>query len=472
MKWNEKIFRKNDIRGIYKKDFNLDFVKNLAQASLIFYQKNNLSESNKDKRPGVAIGHDCRLSSPEIAEHLSRSLVQAGAEVWFLGMVSSPLCYFSSYFYNNIQASIMVTASHNPPHFNGFKIMLNKETLCDEKILQLKEIIKNTSSLSFSLGKRTSLNIETDYISCLLKSPVLSSQSNQNKKLLNIGVDCGNGVSGPIAKKVFEAINLPVKIHWLFSEPDGHFPNHPPDPSDEKNLKSLQEMIKKKNLDFGAAFDGDGDRLFIVGRNRKVLHGDELMAIFISDLLKNNLNNKQNFSIVADVKCADWFFNFLKEKNLKTTMWKSGHSLTRKKTLEEKASFGGEFSGHFFFLDDFFPIDDGIYALLRLISICLKTNKLPEELIPKKNSKETNEIRINTDVLEARKKIETLKKYYTKEKAYFCSVIDGLRVSSEKAWGLARLSNTQSEWTFRFGGKTKKDLEEIQSRFYQLLNIP
>ena len=230
-------------------------------------------------------------------------------------------------------------------------------------------------------------------------------------------------------------------------------------------------MIKKEKLDFGAAFDGDGDRLFIVGNSGRIFHGDELMFIFISELLKNKSQNKQNLSIVADVKCADWFFDFLKEKNIKTIMWKSGHSLTRKKTLEEKATFGGEFSGHFFFMDDFFPIDDGLYALLRLINICLKTNKNPEKLIHKKDSIETNEIRISTNILEAQKKIERLKKYYIEQKLHFYSVIDGVRVSTNKAWGLARLSNTQSEWTFRFGGKTKKDLEEIKNRFYELLDI-
>ena len=467
MKWNETIFRKNDIRGIYEKDFDLNFVKALAKSFIIFYQRNSLSKV--DKNLTIAIGHDSRLSSPQIASTLSKSLAQSGADVQFLGMVPSPACYFASYFYKNIQASIMVTASHNPPCFNGFKIMLHKETLCDEKLLQLKEmIIKTPFSPLFSPGKITSLNIQKDYLSCL----PLSSESHTPSKLnpdrdtLNIAIDCGNGASGPLAKKVFENIDLPVKIHWLYANPDGNFPHHPPDPSNEKNLKSLKKVIKKKALDFGAAFDGDGDRLFIVGNKGEILHGDELMSIFISELL----TNKQKLSIVADVKCADWFFNFLKEKNIQTTVWKSGHSLTRKKTLEKKADFGGEFSGHFFFMDDFFPIDDGLYALLRLINICLKTKKHPKQLAFKKNSIETNEIRISTNLSEAKKKLTVLKENYQNNLAN-CCIIDGLRISTNKAWGLARLSNTQSEWTFRFGGKTKKDLKKIQSHFYQLLNI-
>lgn len=486
MKWNEKIFRKNDIRGIYKQDFDLDFVKALAWAVINFYQQHTSFELKTGKKLTIAIGHDSRLSSPEIAKHLSKSLAQAGADVQFLGMISSPACYFASYFYSNIHASIVVTASHNPPNFNGFKIMLNKETLSDEKILQLKQIIINNNFSSFfSPGKITPFNIEKDYISYFSKSftfpqPTLNktaiaspvfSQSIQNKQSLNIGIDCGNGASGPLAKRVFENINLPVKVHWLYVEPDGRFPNHPPDPSNENNLKTLQTIVNKQNLDFGAAFDGDGDRLFIVGNSGKILHGDELMFIFISELLENKLKNEKEISIVADVKCADWFFDFLKKKNIQTIMWKSGHSLTRKKTLETKASFGGEFSGHFFFMDHFFPIDDGLYALFRLINICLKTNKNPEELILKKDSIETNEIRISTNISEAQKKIKRLKDYYMKRKSYFCSIVDGLRISTNKAWGLVRLSNTQSEWTFRFGGKTKKDLEKIQNHFYQLLDI-
>ena len=263
---------------------------------------------------------------------------------------------------------------------------------------------------------------------------------------------------------------MPVSVHWLFEKPDGHFPHHPPDPANEQNLKTLQQTIRNKNLDFAAAFDGDGDRLFLLGKSGKIFHGDELMFLFISDLLENLSSNK-NPSLVVDVKCADWFFEHLKQKNIDFTVWKSGHSLIRQKTLEKKKLFGGEFSGHFFFMDDFFPIDDGLYALFRLMNICWKKNKSPEELLPPKNSLETNEIRIKTNISSALKKLKALKNHYLQKKSYQSCFIDGVRTRSPRAWGLARLSNTQSEWTFRFGGKTKKDLEEIQKDFYQILNI-
>ena len=481
---NEKIFRKNDIRGVYKKDFDLDFVKILAFSFIQLYLHTQRKKESSTKKLVLALGHDCRLSSPEIAQHLANSLTLAGAEVRFLGMVPSPICFFASHFFNNIQASIMVTASHNPPFFNGFKMMLNKENICDEKIVQLKKIVQ-TGSCPPALTKEkvVPFDIKPSYIS-FYKQNFFSSTNYKRKPLSikNIAIDCGNGASGPIAQKVFEALKLPLKINWLYAKPDGHFPNHPPDPAMEKNLKDLQKTIKEKSCDFGAAFDGDGDRLFIVGKSGRILHGDELMSIFISDLLKTehkksfqlSKSSQKKISVVADVKCSDWFFDFLKQKQIQSIMWKSGHSLIRQKTLEEKALFGGELSSHFFFCDDFFPIDDGLYALLRLINICCKTGKTPEELIPKKNSLETNEIRLATvDIAIAKKQLEQLKSHYKKEESASCVFIDGVRVSfHDKAWGLARLSNTQNEWTFRFGGKTKEDIKIIQNDFYQLLNIP
>ncbi len=512
--WNEKIFRKNDIRGIYKKDFDLSFVTNLARAFLHFHKQQREKKplkKTKNRRPVMAVGHDCRLSSPEIAKQMAKSLAQAGAEVRFLGMVPSPLCFFAGYFMADIEASIMVTASHNPPDFNGFKLISLKETLCGEKILHLKKLIQEKSfSLPRSKGKITPFDIESKYVSFFKKqkfpgelssksfsttfaplkekkfskTPALKKKpctSHKNPVIKKIAIDCGNGAGGPIAQKIFKALNLPIKIHWLYVKPDGQFPHHHPDPSLEKNLKDLKKTVKEKACAFGAALDGDGDRLVIVGKNGKTFHGDELMSVFISDLLKESSsdrknipsNKKNNFSVVVDVKCGDWFFDFLKEHKIPYTMWKSGHSLIRQKTLKKKALFGGELSGHFFFCDDYFPIDDGVYALLRLINICFKNNKNPLQLIPKKNSLETDEIRLATEISQAEKQLKLLKSRYRNNKSAHSSFIDGVRVSFPgKAWGLARLSNTQSEWTFRFGGKTKKNLQQIQKNFYRWLNIP
>ena len=470
-KWNEDIFRKNDIRGIYKKDFDLSFVKTLAFSFVHLYPRS--------QKPVVALGHDSRLSSPEIVEQVAKSLKSAGAEVRFLGLVPSPVCFLASYFIKNINGSFMVTASHNPLNFNGFKMILNKKTLSGRKILKLKKIALTQPYHLLSSrpkGKIIPFDIESPYIAFHQKESSFSSFPKKNKPsfLKSIAIDCCNGASGPLTKKVFKTLNLPLKIHYLYTRPDGRFPHHPPDPSSEKNLKDLQKIIKEKKCDFGVAFDGDGDRLVIVGKSGKVLQGDELMSIFISDIFNRSIKPAKSKKpiIIGDVKCGDWFFNFLKKKNLKALMWKSGHSLIRQKTIKEKAIFGGELSGHFFFRDDFFPIDDGIYGLLRLINICLRAGKTPEELIVKKKWVETPEIRKPISDKTHLKRLKNLKNFYKDQKLAHLSLIDGVRVSFPgKAWGLARFSNTQKEWTFRFGGKKKSDKEKIQTDFFRLLNI-
>ncbi|MDE0119454.1 MAG: phosphomannomutase/phosphoglucomutase [Bdellovibrionales bacterium] len=494
IKWNEKIFRKNDIRGIYKKDFDLGFVKVLAFSLIELYVQGQKKRKFSPPAPVIAVGYDCRLSSPEITQHLIDSLILAGSEVRFLGMAPSPVCLFASYYFKDIKASIMVTASHNPPSFNGFKIVLNKESVCDKKILKLKKIMQALASLPTipnqykKRGEVIPFDIKPAYISFYQKKSSLFTKTllapPASLPIKSIAIDCGNGASGPIAQKVFNTLKLPIKIHWLYTKPDGRFPHHHPDPSLEENLKDLQKTIKEKNCEFGAALDGDGDRLVIIENKGNILHGDELMSIFISDILYRTDTDAQTktgilkkpVSIVADVKCADWFFYFLRKKNIRSIMWKSGHSLIRQKTIKEKALFGGELSGHFFFLDDFFPIDDGLYSLLRLIHICLSRKKSLNELMIKTNSTETKEIRLPIENRSlAQKHIESLKKYYNqpekKSKGVF-SFIDGVRVSfSDQAWGLARLSNTQNEWTLRFGGKNKVTLQKIQNDFYRLLHI-
>ena len=478
MSYHPKIFRKNDIRGLYNIDFDLKFVRQLAQAFLIYSREKTGSSQGLQ----IALGHDCRLSSPEIAQCMAEELAFQGAQICFLGMVPSPLCFFASHFFSDIEASIMVTASHNPAGYNGFKFQLNKESISDQELLVIRDICASQAPVQESSEaqiekkqkiirknlKKDSLiqyPVETAY-NDLLKENFSSITAKQRVK--KIAVDCGNGASGPLVRKVCESLNLPVC--YLYDKPDGHFPNHHPDPSLEENLKDLKKIIVEQNCDFGAAFDGDGDRLVIVDKKGRTLHGDELMAVFIADMMKNSAQSLK--TVVVDVKCADWFLDFLKQLNVKTILWKSGHALIRQKTLQAKADFGGELSGHFFFQDDFFPIDDGLYTLLRLIKIISKSGNSLENLIPKINSIETYEIRIPIeDRDQAIAGSQKIREYYSNHTSAKCLFIDGIRVSLEKAWGLVRFSNTQSEMTLRFGGKTKSDLQDIQRTFYELLDI-
>ena len=524
--WNPHIFRKNDIRGIYKKDFDLDFVPTLAEGFVRFCQQ------NQPKTLVVAVGYDARLSSPEIAFCLKEALKKAGADVCFLELVPSPLCFFASHFVKEISASIMVTASHNPPCFNGFKMVFQKETICDKKILKLQSFIqKGHFSTQRTEGKERSFDMESAYISFIKqrflpfykegfkgfstlnqdeknKSHDLDLAHHSNKRSISIVVDCGNGASGPLAQKVYKALadkedqvsvtseeisqgvrlgtqsivvkgGFLVRVHWLYAQPDGRFPHHHPDPSLEGNLQDLKQAVQKSQSSFGVAFDGDGDRLVVVGRHGQTLQGDELMSIFIADILKEDnscATPEEKTSVpvvVVDVKCGDWFLDFLREKSVKTVLWKSGHSLIRQKTIAKKAVFGGELSGHFFFCDEGYPIDDGLYGLLRLIEISLRTGEGPEKLVAFKNTVETAENRYPIkDTVLAQEKLEKLKLFYKKEPKADVVLIDGVRVSFPKrAWGLARFSNTQREWTFRFGGENQEELNKIQADFYRILGI-
>ena len=264
MKWNEKIFRKNDIRGIYKKDFDLDFVKSLGPAFANFCSQ--LMDSGHE-RPVVALGHDCRLSSPEIVHHLAKSLALAGLEVRFLGMTPSPVCFFASHFLKDIHASIMVTASHNPKAFNGFKMIVNKESICDEKILKLKEMMKplkmfppgslpsssSTGSSVFpSRGSIIPFDIDPFYIQCISSNVVFPSEF--MKQRIEIAIDCGNGASGPIAQKVFKVLPLNIKIHWLYAKPDGRFPHHHPESFPKEKSAGFTRDRAGKKLCFWCRF--------------------------------------------------------------------------------------------------------------------------------------------------------------------------------------------------------------------------
>ena len=393
--------------------------------------------------------------------------------------------------------------------------MVNKATVCDEKILELSRLTinqtdrKNHTELDLTQetllksaktqknqtlsdiglklkkpSKELSIcsSVESTYIAFMkkrfwpwdIKNPHKRKNKELKKTTLNIVVDCGHGASGPLAQKVFKALEkYPVRVHWLYAQPDGRFPHHHPDPSLAENLKDLQNTVQKTHSHFGVAWDGDGDRLVVVGPNGRILQGDELMSIFISDILASKAPLNQEKKIVVDVKCADWFFKFLSKKPVQTIMWKSGHSLIRQKTIAEKAVFGGELSGHFFFCHEDYPIDDGLYGLLRLIEITLKTDKGTEELIALKNTIDTPEIRHPvTDETIAKQKIKTLKNFYMQKKLAHCVFIDGVRVSFPgQAWGLARFSNTQKEWTLRFGGQNPEALQKIQADFYRILDI-
>ena len=452
MKTSSDIFRSNDIRGVYKKDFDLEFCLSLAK-SLSFLLKKDLGI----KKPRVLVGQDARLSSPEIAGCFSEHLKNEGIDVASPGILPSPLCYFLLHHYD-FDAVVVVTASHNPPEYNGFKFLIHKKLCLHDPMPHLKKIWGNSLSL-----KRTGVgeDIVIDSFTPYLKS--LKQEFSFSKKY-NFVVDTGNGALGPLAKKSFELLGLNPIV--LFSEPDGTFPNHHPDPTIEENLKSLKTKIKNTNAQFGVAFDGDGDRLVIVTAKGETILGDELSSVFISSLLKDSKNK----TIVADVKCSNWFFDLITSLGGKAVMSKSGHGLIRQEMHRQQSLAAFEFSGHFFFNDRTGRgFDDGLYAFFRLLEV-LESQSSLEDILPKINTFKTDELRVFLAKQDLDSVMEKIKKYLIDRGEQF-SDIDGIRISRSGSWALFRKSTTQDVLTLRFESTTEKEFIDIKNEFSKFVDF-
>jgi len=373
------IFRANDIRGVWGEDFDLSFIEDLSKALLEITKKEGI------KKPHFLIGYDARLSSPLIAKKLLQALKNRGAIVKSIGLAPSPLCYFLLQHYT-LSACIVVTASHNPPEYNGFKIVFHKKLKIEDPIdLLKKETLKKQKNKAFFQAKivgppdKKWAKPEIDKFEPYLKS--LKKEFFFHKKI-SFAVDTGHGALGPLAGKAFQALGLKAKI--LFKKPNGAFPNHHPDPTLEENLKDLRQELKKGLYEFGLAFDGDGDRLVLVSPEGRTVLGDELGLLLLKSL------KKKPSLILADVKCSDWFFKEAKKKFHRVQMIKSGHGLVRREMKKRKADLAIEFSGHIFFNDrKNRGFDDALYASLRWVELYQKEGKKLEGLLPQINSVKT-----------------------------------------------------------------------------------
>ena len=449
--FSSSIFRANDIRGVWQKDFDLAFTKDLAFALALATKQKGI------KNPKFLIGHDARLSSPSISKSLTRHLKNQGCQVSMIGLAPSPLCYFLTHHYN-LSVCVVVTASHNPSEFNGFKVLFHKKHKVLKPIPLLKNILSQTKEQKKVFKKKgslVSLNKEKPYIDSLKKEFKI--------KAFPFVVDTGNGALGPLAKKVFKSLGLKVKI--LYEKPDGRFPNHHPDPTVEKNLKTLRKEIKKESFKFACAFDGDGDRLVLLNSKGKSLLGDELAF-----LLLKTLKNKKKALVLADVKCSDWFFQKAKEQGIKIKMTKSGHGLIRAEMEKTQALLALEFSGHIFFNDrKNRGFDDALYACLRWIEFFNSQNKSLNELLPQIASEKTGEVRLDMPKKEVQLRLSKVKAYLKKRKESFKS-LDGIRLSRQTSWCLFRSSNTQPALTMRFEAQTKQELKNLKKEFSKVMN--
>ncbi len=446
------IFREYDIRGVYNEQFDDEFAYHLGKAFCSFVAKKTVL-----KKFRLSLGYDARLSSISLIENLRKAFVESGAEVYMLGLVTSPISYYST-FQLDLDGGIMVTGSHNPSEYNGFKISFGKTTIFGDDIQTLYNIIQEKDYISGS-GKSQVYDIFPEYLERYKK------EFGQLKPIKVI-LDCGNGSGGCIVRKLFNTVGLNPEI--LFEKPDGTFPNHHPDPTVEKNLKHLQEKVRSENAIVGIGFDGDADRIGIVDHTGKMIYGDELMTIFSRAILKERAGEK----IVGDVKCSDRMYADIKKHGGIPVLWKTGHSLIKEKVKTDKAPFGGEMSGHIFFADRNYGYDDAPYAALRLCEILSKTGKtIPELLEGLPPAFNTPEIRIDTTEEKKIIIVEKVKEAFSEPSDdYKVNLIDGIRISFNDGWALARSSNTQPVLVVRFESSTEAGLKRIQDSVMSVVN--
>lgn len=443
------IFREYDIRGVYEKDFDLVFAEKLAKALASFIAKRGT------KKPLVTVGYDARLSSPAIETAVVRGFQNSGCDVVKLGLVTTPISYYSM-FDLSAHGGIMITGSHNPPDYNGFKISFGKSTLFGEEIQELGRIVAQEDFIE-GAGSVRSHDIFPSYVERYKKEF-------SGLKAIPVVLDCGNGAAGCIARRLYEAVGLTPE--FLYEEPDGRFPNHHPDPTVEENLVSLKQKVLSSGAALGIGFDGDCDRIGVVDTNGRFLLGDELMVIWSRAILQKNPGAK----IIGDVKCTDRLYADIAKHGGQPIMWKTGHSLIKNKIKEEKAPFGGELSGHIFFADRNYGFDDALYAGLRLIEILSQTGQTLGDLLkgvpPAFN---TPEIRLDTTEDKKNKIVATLTEHFKKQSGVQLNFIDGVRVSYPDGWALVRASNTQPVVVVRFESRTQERLDEIKSSVMKVI---
>lgn len=447
------IFREYDIRGVYNEQFDDHFAFLLGKAFVTY-----LFETKKIKSPKICLGHDARESSPDLINSLAKGVLSSGGSVIHLGLVTTPVCYFSTFEVPGVDGAIQVTGSHNPPEYNGFKISSGQWTIFGEEIQKLYKIIKEERFLS-GRGAEERFDIFPSYIERYKKEF-------GTIKPVKVVLDCGNGAAGSVVRQLFNAVGLNPTI--LFEKPDGKFPNHHPDPTVEKNLVDLKNQVLTEQAICGIGFDGDADRIGVVDHTGKMVYGDELMTVIARDILSTNKGAK----IVGDVKCSDRMYSDISKNGGIPIMWKTGHSLVKEKIKMEKAPFGGEMSGHIFFADRNYGYDDAPYAALRLVEILARSGKtIPELLSGLPHAFNTPEIRIDTTEEKKVLIVEKMKEAFsTKTSEFKINLIDGIRISFKNGWALCRASNTQPVLVVRYESDSQAGLDEIRNRVEKIVN--
>ncbi|WP_162960643.1 phosphomannomutase/phosphoglucomutase, partial [Pseudomonas aeruginosa] len=408
------------------------------------------SESLARGEPCVAVGRDGRLSGPELVKQLIQGLVDCGCQVSDVGMVPTPVLYYAANVLEG-KSGVMLTGSHNPPDYNGFKIVVAGETLANEQIQALRERIEK-NDLASGVGSVEQVDILPRYFKQIRDDIAMA-------KPMKVVVDCGNGVAGVIAPQLIEALGCSVIP--LYCEVDGNFPNHHPDPGKPENLKDLIAKVKAENADLGLAFDGDGDRVGVVTNTGTIIYPDRLLMLFAKDVVSRN----PGADIIFDVKCTRRLIALISGYGGRPVMWKTGHSLIKKKMKETGALLAGEMSGHVFFKERWFGFDDGIYSAARLLEILSQDQRDSEHVFSAFPS-DISTPEINITVTEDSKFaiIEALQRDAQWGEGNI-TTLDGVRVDYPKGWGLVRASNTTPVLVLRFEADTEEELERIKTVF-------
>ncbi|MDR2091838.1 MAG: phosphomannomutase/phosphoglucomutase [Azoarcus sp.] len=437
-----EIFKAYDIRGIVDKTLTPAAVRAIGHALG--------SEAAARGQRAIVVGSDGRLSGPELAGALAEGIRAAGIDVIDIGCVPTPVTYFAAH-HLGVHSCVSVTGSHNPPDYNGLKMVLGGETLYGDKILALRQRIAD-GKLGHGTGAASEADVRDDYIARIAGDIRLA-------RPMKIVIDCGNGVPGALAPALFRRLGCDVTA--LYCEVDGRFPNHHPDPSKPENLRDLIRVLAEGDAELGLAFDGDGDRLGVVTRDGEIIYPDRQLMLFAADVLERVPGGE----IIYDVKCTRNLAGWIRARGGKPTMWNTGHALVKAKLKETGAPLAGEMSGHMFFKERWYGFDDGLYAGARLLEILSKTTDGNATLKALPNAVCTPELNIEMNEGEPFALVRRLREQAGFDGATEILTLDGVRVEYSDGFGLARPSNTTPVVVLRFEADDAATLARIQQAF-------
>ncbi|HEX4782296.1 MAG TPA: phosphomannomutase/phosphoglucomutase [Usitatibacter sp.] len=447
-----EIFKAYDIRGIVDRTLTQDGVEQIGRGLAVLGSRKGVTR--------FVIGRDGRLSGPRLSTALARGLTAGGMDVIDIGVVATPMVYFATHHFKT-GSGVMVTGSHNPPDYNGLKMMVAGDTLAAEAIQELRKVVEALPAQAGTQPRRGSVSQED------IKEAYLTRIASDVKvsRPMTIAVDCGNGSPGAVAPELFR--RLGCKVIELFCEVDGSFPHHHPDPSKPENLEDLIRKLAASDAELGLAFDGDGDRLGVVTKSGKIIYPDRQLMLFAAEVLGRN----PGAEVIFDVKCTRNLFPWIREHGGKPLLWKTGHSLIKSKLKETGAPLAGEMSGHLFFKDRWYGFDDGLYAGARLLEIVSRERDASAVLEALPDSISTPELNIALEREgENHKLIAELQKSARFDGATDVNTIDGLRVEYPDGFGLMRASNTTPVIVLRFEADSDKALSRIREDFKRVLH--